>query len=84
VSAPTRLFYEATDVERDVMVERRQRAQERAGAQSRCLSCGRFTPASGLVYGAVCRRCLEDKRPTIVRKVDQARRWWANVRRTRL
>ena len=60
--------------------ERRRARVERAQGQSRCGCCGRFARPESLAFTAVCLRCKDDKRPVIVHKVAQARRWWLAVR----
>ena len=66
--------------EQDEAEERRRARIERARAQSRCGCCGRFARREALAFTAVCLRCKHDTRPTIVHKVEQARRWWLTVR----
>jgi hypothetical protein len=62
----------------DTRDAQRHRRQAQARTQPRCLACGRF--AGPLRYETVCDRCLLDKRPAIVLKVEEARRWWKEVR----
>lgn len=69
---PLRLFESEQDLAEDRRLARVQRALE----QSRCGCCGRFARPEGLVFTACCERCMNDRRPVIVHKVAQARRWW--------
>lgn len=51
--------------------------RSRASTQSRCPSCGLFAAyPQDFVYDSICRRCLDDPRPAIVRKVAEVKRWW--------
>jgi hypothetical protein len=74
MSATLRLFVSARDVFDDRRVERAQRAH----SQPRCTCCGRF--ASEFWFETICLGCMTDTRPTIMLKVDQARRWYAATR----
>ena len=62
--------------EQDAAEDRRRAARVRALSQPRCGCCGRFHGKAGLTFGSVCAKCMEDTRPAIAHKVDQARRWW--------
>lgn len=62
--------------EQDEAEEQRRVRVQRALAQSRCGCCGKFARRERLAYTAVCQRCVDDKRPVIVHKVAQAKRWW--------
>jgi hypothetical protein len=76
--ASLRLFASEQDEAQDAAETRRQGRSQRAGAQPRCASCGRF--ANEFWYDTICLGCMHDKRPVIVAKVDQARRWWRTVK----
>ena len=64
--------------EQDAGEDRRWALARRAHLQPRCTSCGRF--ANEFWFETICLSCMTDTRPTIAHKVDQARRWWVNVR----
>jgi hypothetical protein len=76
--ASLRLFPSEQDEAQDAAENRRLKRSQRAGTQPRCASCGRF--ANEFWYDAICLNCMNDMRPVIVAKVDQARRWWRTVK----
>ena len=62
--------------EQDEAEEQHRARVQRALGQTRCGCCGRFARQDFLAFTAVCQRCMDDKRPVIVHKVAQAKRWW--------